>query len=129
MRPSPVATRQEFWRFVAVGGLNTIGGLATILALQTLLDAHLANAAGYALWTPIAFCAHRSLTFRHGGAKVPAAIRFLTATAVGFLFNWLMLRTALLAGVGPALAQLLASVAHAAAVFALSRWWVFSDRR
>lgn len=123
---SPIAARSELLRFAVVGGLNTLGGLGLILTLQTWLSPSQANVAGYLLCTPIAFASHRRITFRHGGATLPAAARFLVTAGAGFLSNWLVLHASLAAGAVPALSQVLATAAHAVTLYLLSRSWVFT---
>jgi putative flippase GtrA len=64
-------------------------GLSVIYIIKWfgLLDDVLANACGYTVGLITSFFLNRTWTFRHSGALLPAAIRFLLVFALAYLIN------------------------------------------
>jgi putative flippase GtrA len=76
-------------KFILVGVINTLVGLSTIYLLKWFLGATdaIANAGGYLVGLTVSFTLNRQWTFRHVGAVLPAAARFITAFAIAYVAN------------------------------------------
>src|SRR3954453_13266907 len=76
-------------KFLLVGGINTIVGISTIYLLKWVLGASdaAANAGGYLIGITASFALNRRWTFRHVGALLPAATRFIAVFAVAYVAN------------------------------------------
>lgn len=75
--------------FLLVGVANTLVGLSAIYLIKWLgaVGDMFANAFGYAIGLMVSFTLNRNWTFRHSGAVLPAAIRFLMVFAIAYLAN------------------------------------------
>lgn len=117
----------RFWRFLAVGGLNTAFGYSLFLLLAhsplPLFWAMLLANVG-----AIAFNFRTTGGLVFGNRDPRLVFRFLAAFAVYFTINWLALKAVLAAGVGliPASAGLLLPMAVIS--FLLNRHFVFARR-
>lgn len=136
----PVASRRMAFeeiarlvRFGLAGVANTALGGAVILVLQLGfgLDARLANAGGYAAGMALGFLLSRSFVFGPTG-RGASALRYGVAVGVAFALNQFCL--AALAGLMQSAASVVlvqgaAITTYTAALFVLSRFWVFAPAR
>jgi putative flippase GtrA len=76
-------------KFLLVGSVNTLVGVSAIYLLKWLLEASDggANAGGYLVGLTASFTLNRRWTFRHVGALLPAAARFIAVFAVAYVAN------------------------------------------
>ena len=79
----------SFFRFSAVGVVNTALGLTVILALMRFggVQYIVANAVGYAVGTVVSFVLNRSWTFYHKGPVLSSAARWVLVIAVAYGAN------------------------------------------
>jgi putative flippase GtrA len=132
--PHPLVVEMfRILRFGLAGLANTLVGGAAILALQLGfgVNAHLANAGGYAVGMIMGFFLSRSFVFGSSDRSSGVALRYGAAIAGAFGLNQFVL--AALAGymTSPgrvALAQGVAVATYTATLFLLSRFWVFAPR-
>ena len=119
-----------FARFVCVGVINTLAGYAIILVAQFVLGLNpvFANAVGYLGGFVLSFLLHRSFTYRSSGRVSRQLAGFLTAAALSWLLNLLVLHLALnMAGWPAPLAQAISVGAYAILFFLLTRYAVFQN--
>jgi putative flippase GtrA len=118
--------------FLLVGIANTLVGLSTIFIVKWGFGAGdvLANACGYLVGLSVSFTLNRRWTFRHKGAVLPAAARFLVAFAIAYSVN---LATVLLLihqfGINGYLAQFLGIPPYTALFYLISRYFAFRAPR
>jgi polyisoprenyl-phosphate glycosyltransferase len=76
-------------KFLLVGSVNTLVGISAIYLLKWLMEASdaAANAGGYLVGLTASFTLNRRWTFRHAGALLPAATRFIAVFAVAYVAN------------------------------------------
>lgn len=90
LRSGDRGSKQEtFFRFGAVGVVNTLAGLAVIFMSKWFFgfsDA-LANIIGYLCGLAISFTLNRTWTFRDSGALATSLARFLLVFLIAYLFN------------------------------------------
>jgi putative flippase GtrA len=126
--PHPQKTWPQFLRFLCVGVVNTLVGLAVIYACKYFggLNDLAANASGYAVGLCVSFVLNRRWTFAHRGAMLPAAIRFLTVSAIAYAMNLLTVMWCIHGMfLNSYLAQALGVPPYTLTAFVLSRLWVF----
>lgn len=122
-------------RYGLVGVLNTAVGYAVILALDLglRLNPFLANAGGYAVGLLVSFALSRGFVFRSRDSVRKAGPRYLIAVAASFLLNQLVMGAArpLLpdTALGHAASQLAGMASYTVALFLISYFWVFPQRR
>ena len=129
--PALVVEMFRILRFGLAGLVNTLVGGAAILVLQLRLgvNAHLANAGGYAVGMILGFFLSRSFVFRSIDRGGGVALRYCAAVGLAFGLNQCVL--AALAGFMTApghvvLVQGAAVATYTATLFVLSRFWVFT---
>lgn len=78
------------FRFLVVGGLNTVATLLAIFVTSHFLglDTLVANAIGYVLGLALSFALNKQWTFRSASSSVGAAIRFLLVFLFAYLANF-----------------------------------------
>lgn len=119
-------------RYGLAGVANTLVGFSVIIALDVGLglDAHLANAAGYAVGVCVSFALSKLFVFKARQTRPRAPLRYVTAVAIAFAVNQGVLTLArLLIPHGPAFdiaAQGAAVVSYTGTLFLLSHFWVFA---
>ncbi len=119
-------------RYGLAGVLNTLVGFSVIIALDVGLglDAHLANAAGYAIGVCVSFVLSKLFVFKDRQTKARAPLRYVTAVAIAFAVNQGVLTLArLLAPQGAMFdiaSQGAAVVSYTGTLFLLSHFWVFA---
>ncbi len=119
-------------RYGLAGVLNTLVGFSVIIALDVGLglDAHLANAAGYAVGVCVSFALSKLFVFRARQTRPRAPLRYITAVAIAFAVNQGVLTLARLltphGAVFDIAAQGAAVVSYTGTLFLLSHFWVFA---
>jgi len=123
------ARKQEtFFRFGAVGVVNTLAGLAVIVISKWLFgfgDA-LANIVGYLCGLAISFTLNRTWTFRHSGAVATSLTRFLLVFLIAYFFNLVTVLLAIYAlRLNSYLAQAIGVAPYTLVLFLGSHYFVF----
>ncbi len=121
----------EFLRFLCVGVVNTCVGLAVIYGCMYWLQLNnvAANACGYAVGLCVSFTLNRRWTFRHRGAALPAALKFLAVAAVAYAMNLLTVMLVIHGfGLNHYLAQALGVPPYTLTAYWLSRTLVFRSQ-
>ena len=119
-------------RYGVAGVFNTLVGFSIIVALDVGLgvEAHLANAAGYAIGICVSFLLSRFFVFRTRKTQGRILVRYVLAVAIAFGLNQAVLSIAQLWTPSGALwdvaAQGAAAVSYTAALFLLSHYWVLA---
>jgi len=119
-------------KFLAVGVANTLAGLAVIYGAKWLfrLGDIAANVAGYSVGLALSFLLNKHWTFRFGGASNLAAVRFLGAFILAYSVNLMTVLTCIrLLGMDGYLAQAIGVIPYTVSFYALSKGFVFRDRR
>ena len=122
-------------RYGVAGVFNTLVGFSIIVALDVglHLPAHLANAIGYAVGVCVSFVLSKVFVFKARKTTRSAPVRYVIAVAGAFALNQGVLTIAKLALPHGALwsvaAQGAAAVSYTGALFLLSHFWVFAERR
>ncbi|MDB5457307.1 MAG: GtrA family protein [Caulobacter sp.] len=131
-RPLGRSLGRDALRYGAAGVVNTLVGLSVIVALEqgAGLNPFLANAGGYAVGICVSFVLSRLFVFGAARSWRGAAPRYAAAVVLAFGLNqgvlWLA-RTVLGAlAWGPIVAQGAAVISYTAALFLISRYWVFA---
>lgn len=118
-----------FWRFLAVGLVNTVVGLGTIFTAKAFLgfDDLTANAAGYAVGLSLSFLLNKSWTFGFAGDARIALIRFGLVFLVAYALNlsalFLLLRCT---PIDAYLAHVIAIASYTAVFYLGSRHYAFA---
>ena len=121
--------RRTFWRFIAVGVVNTAVGLTFIYGARTLgLGEVAANATGYAIGLMVSFGLNRQWTFRQCGPLLPHVLRFATVMLLAWLVNVAALLELMRWGVSAVFAQAGAVLPYTVVSYLGCRWWVFAHR-
>nr|WP_172263636.1 GtrA family protein [Caulobacter sp. RHG1] len=121
-------------RYGLAGVINTLVGFSIIIALDVGLglDAHLANAVGYAVGICVSFALSKLFVFKDRQTKARAPLRYLTAVALAFAINQGVLTLARFVvppgAVFDVAAQGAAVVSYTATLFLLSHFWVFAHQ-
>lgn len=119
-------------RYGLAGVLNTLVGFSVIIALDVGmgLDAHLANAVGYAVGICVSFALSKLFVFKDRQTKARAPVRYVVAVVLAFAVNQGVLTLARLLAPHGALfdvaAQGAAVVSYTGTLFLLSHFWVFA---
>jgi putative flippase GtrA len=119
-------------KYGAAGVVNTLVGFSIIMALELGLhvEAHLANAAGYAVGVCVSFVLSRLFVFGKGRDLKSAGARYIVAVLAAFALNQLVLTLARLVlppiPLGQTAAQAAAAVSYTGALFLMSHFWVFA---
>ena len=116
-------------RFGVVGIGNTLLGLGVIYGARQFVPDIFANLIGYLLVVPVSFLTHRNLSFRDGGRRLSAFLRYLPTVAAGYAANVAVLTWGLSAGADPYLVQAAAITAYVGITYLLSRYVVFLQPR
>lgn len=115
-------------RFLLVGVANTLVGLSTIYLAKWLggVGDSLANACGYAVGLVVSFVLNRNWTFRHTGAVLPAALRWLMVFVIAYTANLGTVLTLIHEfGINGYLAQALGVPPYTALFYLGSRYFAF----
>ncbi|WP_447772179.1 GtrA family protein [Variovorax boronicumulans] len=118
----------QFVRFLVVGVANTLVGLSVIYSAKYFFHAGdvMANAIGYGIGICVSFFLNSRWTFEYSGLMLPAALRFLLATAVAYAANLLTVMTAIDGfGVNTYLAQALGMPVYTVMAYLISKHVVF----
>jgi len=120
-------THAQFLRYAAVGLTSNILLYLTYLALTRIGVGHKTAMTGlYVISVLITFLANRNWTFQHRGAAQTTLIRYLTAYAVGYLLNFVLLWLAAdRMGLPHQLVQFVAIFLVAVSLFLMQKYWVF----
>ena len=131
--------RREFLisalRYGVAGVFNTLVGFSIIVALDVGLHvpAHLANAIGYAVGVCVAFVLSKLFVFKARKTTRAAPLRYVIAVLAAFALNQGVLTVAKLAlptgDLWSVAAQGAAAVSYTGALFLLSHFWVFAERK
>lgn len=80
----------KFWKFLAVGILNTVVGMALVFGLYNLtpLGYWPASALGYILASILSFVLNRNFTFQHQDQVAKQAFRFALNIALCYLLAY-----------------------------------------
>lgn len=116
---------RTFWRFLLVGIGNTVLGLGTIFAARQFVPDLIANAIGYLVVVPVSFLTHRDISFRDGGSRLGAFLRYMPVVAMGYGINVIALTSSMSIGVNGYVAQSIAILCHVVTTYTLSRIFVF----
>ena len=124
-----VTERSLFGRYMLSGVGNTLAGFSVIFGLMWMgVSAYLANIAGYALGFVMGFVVSRTLVFKTLGAIKPQMWRYWLAFVACVVLNFLVLTLALeLFQINRFLSQCLAAASYTAAMFLMSRFYVFEN--
>lgn len=125
----PFFTDEVARRFLLIGLANTALGYSLILLFRLGVGEYTANIASYAIATPVAYLAHRHVTFEHRAPVRESFPRYLVSVATGFVANLLGLTVLLAIGIAGALAQAGALAMHFVAKLTLARLYVFRASR
>ena len=112
-------------RFIIVGTANTVLGLAIIYIARLLVDDVTANLIGYLLVVPVSFLTHRHWSFRDGGDRLLAFLRYMPTVATGYVLNLFILKAGLAIDLNPFAVQAVAIASYVMVTYLLSRFFVF----
>lgn len=116
-------------RYLGSGVLNSVVGIGVIFVLMAWgMSPLLANISGYFVGFVLGFVVSKKFVFRSNGNFVAENVRYLAAFVVSFLFNVLILRLALNAGVGFVASQFAAAMSYTVLMYLLTRLFVFKIR-
>lgn len=115
-------------RYIGSGAFNTLVGFAVIfLAMWAGFSPSAANISGYAAGFILGFVLSKKIVFRSNGNFVKESVRYLIAFLVAFALNFIVLHIALdKLELAPVLAQIVAAIVYTSAMYALTRFYVFS---
>jgi len=116
---------RAFRRFLLVGMGNTAMGVGVIFVARQFVPDLIANAIGYLLVVPVSFLTHRDISFRDGGSRLGAFLRYVPVVAIGYGINVIALTNSMSLGVNEYIAQSTAISCHVVATYLLSRLFVF----
>jgi putative flippase GtrA len=116
-------------RYMLSGVGNTLAGFSLIFGLMWMgVSAYLANVAGYALGLAMGFVVSRNLVFNASGAIKPQMWRYGLAFVTCVALNFLVLTLALeFFQINRFLSQCFAAASYTAAMFLMSRFYVFEN--
>lgn len=118
----------QFFRFLAVGVVNTLTGLSIIYGAKYFLEMGdvSANALGYAVGICVSFVLNSRWTFAYEGPLIPASAKFFLVTAVAYGMNLLVVIFAIrLLNLNTYLAQALGTPAYTLTAYLASKHLVF----
>jgi putative flippase GtrA len=120
----------EIFRYLFLGGLNTVLGLSLIAAFMHLANfsPSLSNFLAYAITLFTSFFSHKRFTFRSKGKLSRELTLFILFYWISYLGNFLALSLLLRWHVVPFLAQVISSGVFVVVSFCLQRMVIFSKR-
>ena len=123
--------RQQFVRYAMIGVLLNAALYGSYLLLtHTVMGSRAAMSITYCVGVLIGFLLNRKITFSFNGRDNAALFRYIVSYAVGYGVNllglWLLVD---LAGFPHELVQGGMIITLAFMLFALQKWWVFSERQ
>jgi putative flippase GtrA len=107
---------------------SLVGYVVIYLSMWLGLGPVWANVAGYGVGLMVAYQLNLRYVFRAAGTDRHRVARFLATFAIAYLLNLAVLRLALVGGIHPYIAQVVAAAPYLACMFLLGRCWVFRDR-
>ena len=124
--PDDNSTLRQAGRYGAAGIINTVLGYSLIFALQALgTSPYIANAAGYGVGFIVSFFLQKRFVFGSSGQTSQEAVKFTLAFLASYAANFLVLHILLTAGTNPYLSQIGGFATYFAAMFLISKIWVF----
>ena len=121
------STVGQFSRYSFAGVINTAIGYAVIFSGMALgFSPYVSNFAGYTVGLCCSFILNKHFVFLAKGNRRRQIGRFMAAFGIAYLLNLAFLHVCLEAGVAKVAAQILAGVLYLAAMYMLSRVWVFA---
>lgn len=119
------------FRYLLVGGVNTIAGLLIIYACKWFMGLGdiKANLIGYLCGFVLSFVLNKQWTFRFTGDALPALMRFTAVTMVAYLANILTVLLFIGVGVDSYLAQFLGVIPYTIVGYLGSRFFAFGTQR
>lgn len=117
----------QFIRYVTVGlASNLVLYLAYLALTAAGLESKVAMSLLYLLGVAQTFAINRHWSFRHGGMRGPAFVRYCTSYALGYLINLVILMLLVdWLGFPHQIVQGVAILAIAILLFLLQKYWVF----
>lgn len=120
------STVGQIGRYSFAGVINTAVGYAIIFSGMALgFSPYASNLAGYMVGLCCSFVLNKYFVFLARGNRRRQVGRFMAAFGIAYLLNLALLHACLEAGVAKVAAQILAGVLYLAAMYLLSRVWVF----
>lgn len=115
------------FRYLLVGGANTIAGLLIIYGCKWFLGLGdiKANLIGYLCGFVLSFVLNKQWTFRFTGDALPALMRFTAVTLVAYLANISTVLLLVSVGVDSYLAQALGIIPYTIVGYLGSRFFAF----
>jgi len=126
--PSGEAGRQLLRFVVAGAGITLFSALLYATLAAGGLDPFLANTAATLAGAALGYQVHGRWSFRGSRMDGSAALRFAGGAAVGYLLNSLWVWLTLATGLPPQAALPAMVVATPLVVFAINRFWVFTNK-
>lgn len=122
---------REQFRFLLVGGVNTVVGYALFVAFELLFGQYLLSLyLSYAVAVPLAFFLHRRFTFRVSGTVVADFTRFVGVYLVSLAVNTVVLPALVeLLHLPPLVAQAVSVVVTTVISYVGHKWFSFRRAR
>jgi putative flippase GtrA len=118
----------QFFRYLAVGVINTLLGYCVIFACMYLagMTPEASNVAGYAVGLVVSYVLNRYYTFNNKQSRRGEIMRFLAVFFVAYASNFAVLLI-LIHGIGThkGISQILAGVVYVVVSYLLNKYFVF----
>jgi len=119
----------DFLRTGVVGAANSVLGYAAIFGLMLLgVGPFVSNFVGYLAGWVLAFVLYRGWVFRSRQAATGVTFRYVTAVALAFLANVIILWLLLEIGFHKWLAQIGSGIVYTLIMYLTSSFWVFRNQ-
>ena len=118
-------------RFAGSGIINTIIGFVVIFSAMALgFSPMVSNVSGYAVGFTLGFVLSKRFVFRSNGHFVTESVRYLVAFIISFLFNLIVLHSALIyLNIHVVASQVAAAMSYTLLMYILTRLYVFDATR
>jgi putative flippase GtrA len=120
-----------FWRYCAIGVINTLAGFGTIYACMYFFSfsPELSNFLGYLLGINVSFLLNKYYNFKSRARLWQEAPLFYLVMALSYLLNFLALKILLFLHLNPYLAQAGAGVIYTLSSYLACKCYVFKQAK
>ena len=119
---------KQFFRFLTVGGFNTIFGYCVIFACMYIaqMSPESSNVAGYTVGLVASYVLNRNYTFNSRQNRGSEIVRFLLVFLVAYASNFAVLVVLIrLIGIHEGASQVLAGLVYVLTSFIMNKYYVF----